>query len=210
MPTIDTTSAIILITDIFGLTNAVQQLATQLAVRSDVKIIAPYAGQNNSFSCEQMAYRVFTEQVTIQNYEETVRQHLKMVCTNTPTLLIGFSVGATVTWNLAAQSALRHFRHIKPICFYGSQIRQHAHKHQPIPIELILPNKEASFDINTFHARLRTKENVLIHQACAGHGFMNKLSRNYSEAHYQKYLQYISMLQMDLNRMEAPPKPFFE
>lgn len=188
-----------LITDIFGRTYAVEDLARALSINCDATIVDPYGGQENLFDCEQAAYRYFMEEVTLTRYEALIRDHLKNTCHTSPTFLIGFSVGATAIWNLSAEGIFSRFSNIKILCFYGAQIRHHIEKNHTQEIEVILPNQETSFDVNTLYKALYLKNNVIIQQENRGHGFMNKLSKKFCQSTYEKHINRLKAIQNSLN-----------
>lgn len=53
---------LLLVTDIFGNTEAVSDLLTELeSSYQEIEIIEPYDGENNYFENEEVAYRKFSE-----------------------------------------------------------------------------------------------------------------------------------------------------
>lgn len=188
-----------LITDIFGRTDATKDLARALSMDCDVTIVDPYDGHENPFDCEQSAYKYFMEKITLVRYEAQIRDHLNKACSAHPTLIISFSIGATAIWNLSAEGIFSRFSNIKILCFYGAQIRHHIEKNHTQEIEVILPNQETSFDVNTLYKALYLKNNVIIQQENRGHGFMNKLSKKFCQSTYEKHINRLKAIQNSLN-----------
>ena len=172
------------ISDIFGKTPELEKLAESLS--EDVEIIDPYAGEFIPFANESEAYDYFKENVGIDRYCEVVRNRLEQ---SPCSMLIGFSVGATVIWLLSADPSLKH--PVKAACFYGSQIRHYPDIEPGISIELILPCYEPDFSVFGLAQKLSEKPNVTIHITAFRHGFMNPRSQNYHHAGFQQCVQWL-------------------
>ena len=73
-------------------------------------------------------------------------------------LLIGFSVGASVIWELSDK--FYNKKKIKAVCFYGSQIRYSLDINPTIEMDLIFPEYEPHFNIKNLFSQLSHKKNV--------------------------------------------------
>ncbi|GHE78644.1 hypothetical protein [Thalassotalea profundi] len=178
----------VLVTDIFGVTPALNNLSKELG---NALIIDPYQGKLMDFIDEQSAYDYFSKHIGLDQYLKLFQAEIKEHA-NIKTL-IGFSVGATILWrysatvnNLNADNTPRNNQHI--IGFYGGQIRHFVDLHPQISIELIFPRSEPHFAINQLIKQLSPVKNVSIIHCDYKHGFMNSHSTNYNPLAYQCYL----------------------
>lgn len=172
--------------DIFGNSQALQELATQLAGK-DSLIIDAYAGQKMNFHTEQMAYDYFMHNVGLTAYALQLLEMLKTI--DQPFNIIAFSVGGSAIWLNCEW--LKSTKVNRVICFYATQIRHHIELQPVLPIELVLAKSEAHFNIDEFKKILKTKKNITIKHSEYLHGFMNKLSGNFSPKAYQAYQQWL-------------------
>ena len=178
----------ILVTDIFGKTPAVIKLNEVLSVGiKSNPIVDPYNGIHMGFKNEAEAYAYFVENVGLEAYQETL---LKVIQSNpSARVLVGFSIGASIIWNLSEQQSIAHIT--RGICYYGSQIRQTPSITPLFDIEFIYPKKEAHFDVVMLASKLAKKENVKARQVANLHGFMNPCSVNYHNAAYVEELDWL-------------------
>jgi len=174
--------SIIIISDVFGVTPALLEIADKLGVCS---IIDPYQGQIMEFKNEADAYSYFIKNVGLDNYLSIL---LKTIESNKhPVTLVGFSVGAAVVWRL---SEIKDDNIIKQaFCYYGSQIRKFTKIEPCFKINLIFPASEPHFDVLELQSSLSTKKNVTIKKVKYLHGFMNYHSSNYSEHGYKEHIE---------------------
>lgn len=173
----------VIVTDIFGRTNAIKDLAG--AVGSVTDIIDPYHGKHMGFDTESRAYAYFMTHVGIHAYEQRLAACLDKI--TGIDLLIGFSVGSAAIWGISG--TLRPEKISRAVCFYGSQIRHTAHIEPGIPIKHILPEKEPGFSIDDLAGILSGKKNVTVHKTPYLHGFMNLLSTNFSRTGYDVWVE---------------------
>jgi dienelactone hydrolase len=172
-------------TDIFGRTAALEALADELSSSSGTPLIVdPYRGVEQHFDTESDAYAAFQRTIGLDAYIQIVQSAVQ--CATQPMLLIGFSVGASAVWALSGESAFPPGT--RAVCFYGSQIRHFTGVAPRLWTELIFPRSETHFDVTRLMAQLSTKAQVHCHQAPHLHGFMNRLSDNFSQAGYDHYL----------------------
>jgi len=174
-------------TDIFGKTDAVQRLAKELP--GETKIIDPYDGKFISFDDESHAYATFSERVGPDVYAARLQEAISNY--EAPFQLLGFSVGATACWRTACQD--KHSGLLQTICIYGSQIRHHSHLQPTSATTVLLPAREASFDIQAHAEALNKIPRVTLKQTPYLHGFMNELSPNYNEEGYARSLAWLKI-----------------
>lgn len=177
---------IVIVSDIFGKTPALCELAEQLSTDKTVEIIDPYQGKYLAFENEAQAYQYFQNHVGIEQYCSILSQKSSIFdqCG-----LIAFSVGATVAWRLSEHL---HRSSIKQmIGFYGSQIRHFTEVKPQIEVELIFPRYEAHFNVQDLSSTLNQNANVTSTCVDYLHGFMNKHSENF---HQEGYLFHMNML----------------
>ncbi|WP_022939888.1 hypothetical protein [Psychromonas hadalis] len=173
----------VFVADIFGKSEALQQLAEQVAGQETL-IIDAYAGQCIDFKNEQAAYDYFSEQVGLSQYAQLLQEKLSSI--KQPFNLIAFSVGGSAVWLNSAMLANTQVNRV--VCFYASQIRHYLSIQPSILIELILPKSELHFDITEFAQNLHKKQRVKIIHSQYFHGFMNKLSLHYDPLGFQGYV----------------------
>ena len=172
-------------TDIFGITDALLQLVDELP--SEKKILDPYAGKATTFDDEPQAYATFIKQMGHDKYEQLLRQELESI--EAPYQLLGFSAGATACWRSVCGEKPLQAR--QTICIYGSQIRHHCHLQPATPTTVILPVQEQAFDIKRHAKKIGELPNVSVKQTPYLHGFMNKLSPNFSALGYREILSWL-------------------
>jgi len=172
---------IILVSDIFGKTPALEKLAHELNVNT---IVDPYEGKNMEFDNESEAYSYFTRYVGHEVYLNTLKECIKSSSKNC--ILIGFSIGATVIWRLSELAIATKIK--SAICFYGSQIRNYTQISPTIDIKLVLPKSEAHFDIVELNQILSKKSRVSSTITNHLHGFMNVHSKHFSKKAYEEFM----------------------
>jgi dienelactone hydrolase len=176
---------LIIATDIFGRTPALEALAEELSSSPGTPLIVdPYGGVDQHFDTESHAYAAFQRTIGLEDYIQIVQAVVQRP--TQPMHLIGFSVGASAIWALSGESAFP--AGTRAVCFYGSQIRHFIDVTPRIEMDLFFPEHEPHFDVTRLMAQLSTKAQVHCHQAPHLHGFMNRLSDNFSQAGYDHYL----------------------
>jgi dienelactone hydrolase len=174
--------------DIFGNTPAFNDLADQLSFGcKDTIRIDPYPGRAMNFKNEADAYACFQATVGLDNY---INKISSVISGQTDDLLfIGFSVGASALWVLSGRTRLPG----PAICFYGSQIRHHLDVEPDNRVQLIFPEHEPHFNVETVIKSLSDKQGVTCTTVPFKHGFMNRLSTNFDSTGYQTYIHFITM-----------------
>jgi len=177
-------SQIFIISDIFGRTPALEQLAQDLAPPGfAVELLDPYKGVDQGFSSQEQAYDAFMAGIGLDDYQKFIKKKLNSY--NGTIFLIAFSVGASAVFRLSGNPAFNHVR--KAICFYPSQIRHFPDIDPCFDLELIFPNCEPGFDVDKMMAMQKRKETVSCQKAPGSHGFMNKLSPGFHERLYEQF-----------------------
>lgn len=173
----------VIVSDIFGRTPALEALAGDAG--SVTAIIDPYGGKEMGFGTESMAYEYFMAHIGIPAYKQQVAARLE----ESPQidLLIGFSVGAAAVWGISG--SLPQEKIARAVCFYGSQIRHDIDVVPLIPMDQILPRKEPEFDIDDLAEILIVKPTVTVHKVPFLHGFMNRVSPNFSQTGYNVWTE---------------------
>lgn len=171
--------------DIFGRTPALENLCK--AVGSDVDLIDPYAGKYMGFQTEEQAYESFMANVGLDAYCNLLQSRLKKVLK--PTILIGFSVGASAIWKISESLNTEKIRSV--VCFYSSQIRHLTAIKPSVIVEYVLPTYEPGFSVDELSHRLSSKKNVVLYKTPYLHGFMNELSKNYNKVGYAEYVDWL-------------------
>ncbi|WP_445495664.1 hypothetical protein [Photorhabdus sp. SF281] len=128
----------IFLTDIHGISNHVKLIAKRLG--GEVSLISPYERENKIPKNKDAMYKYFHNVSSIDEYTCKVRDTLTYI--NTPVILVGFSIGATVAWRLSNDRDLsvQHF-----ICIFGSRIRDYLDVKSIKSTSLFFSNDEKYF-----------------------------------------------------------------
>lgn len=177
---------IIIATDIFGKTPALEQLAATIS--ENAVILEPYNGRHMDFDSEGEVYTYFTENVGLGCYGELVEEYVSS-CSE-KLLLIGFSIGASAIWNLSENRDLSNIS--EAICFYGSQIRNRTDVTPTFPIQMVFPKAERHFSVRQLIDQIENKKNVSVRQVPYFHGFMNEKSENFNLNGYEQGMEILA------------------
>lgn len=187
MPVLSASPRVLIATDVFGATPAVQALIRQLGIQAEV-ISAQLDGQN-SFRNEQLAYQCFLANGGIADYAERVATRLQQQQFD---FALGFSAGASALWLNSPQPAAAGLRQMT--LFYGSRIREFRQLVPACPTRLIFAEQEAAFDPAELVQDLQQRglHAELIKQS--RHGFMNAYSGAYHVKLHSRFIDELSML----------------
>jgi dienelactone hydrolase len=172
---------IIIVSDVFGITAALLKLKDEIGANT---IIDPYKGECMDFENEDEAYSCFMNDVGLDNYASEVFKNTESL--NCETILIGFSIGASVIWKSSVKNESNYIQ--QAFCFYGSQIRNAIEIEPCFKINLVFPKSELHFDVTELIKNLETKPNVKISQVDYLHGFMNYHSSNFNHVGYKEHI----------------------
>lgn len=201
---------LVLITDIFGLNQELQEVTHWLMNTTEmpVKTIDPYQGQQLNFLDEEQAYQHFIKKCGHDQYLNIINQSLSNV--QQDVIIIGFSAGASAAWRYISRDysstkqpqplGVKHF-----IGFYPSQIRHHTHLTPLCSTTLLFPVKEPHFDVKNVIHELTNNSPVNCITTEYYHGFMNPNSAHYSakaNLYYRQQLSYIHPLINDFRLKE--------
>ena len=177
--------SIIFITDIFGLSEATDELSALLS--GSVHVIDPYDAKRYSFVSDDEAYQHFIASGGIRHYQTIVKRALESDRENRK-IAIGFSAGASALWcNLGSAQKLG-IR--EAICFYGSQIRKDVDVSPTCNTSCIFTS-ETTFSVFELMTELSKKALVRCWHTNLVHGFMNKRSRGFNQAAFDFYVDWI-------------------
>mgnify|MGYP005989654727 CR=1 FL=1 len=175
----------IIITDIFGHTDAISNFAENLG--APYEVIEPYNNEELAFQNETEAYTYFMEHIGIEEYAVSITNKLQTL--SQPYVVIAFSAGAGALWSVSDQLDDKNIR--LALLFYGSQIRHYADIKPAFPSHLVFPENEDHFSIPSLIARLAFIPQVTLDVCEYKHGFMNSKSANFNSVGYNKYNQRI-------------------
>lgn len=183
--------AIVLVSDIFGKTPALIELAHALNAEF---IVDPYKGVDMAFTNETDAYAYFIQHVGIETYLGHLTEHITTILKQhkSELSLVGFSVGAAAIWRLSANDTSNKIN--QAFCFYGSQIRNYTEISPHFPVTVIFPKSEPHFDVSSLQQIIATKKQVTVVQSSCFHGFMNKQSSNYNQEEYSQQVHQLRHL----------------
>ena len=88
---------IVIVSDIFGKTPALEKLCSDLPGR--VIIVDPYKGKYLQFKDESEAYSYFSKHVGLDCYSKILENEVELVSDNL--ILVGFSIGASAIWEIS-------------------------------------------------------------------------------------------------------------
>lgn len=176
----------LIVTDVFGKTNAIEKLASEFS--APTAVLDPYDAKDMFFKHEQEAYEYFGAEVGLNLYAEKLIRQIQL-CPDKLNL-IGFSVGASAIWNISPKKGLSNVSSAS--CFYGSQIRNNLNVSPIFPVQLIFPSSEKHFSVSELILILSGREGVYIEQANFLHGFMNRHSKNFNRIGYKQYLDLLT------------------
>jgi len=186
-------NSVIIVTDIYGVTDALNTLKEALCTDAvNVIVLDPYGGLVKNFADEKMAYQAFTQECGHQQYVTRVLDTLKEL--RGKAVVIGFSAGASAAWK-AVDQLESNVRHV--IGFYPSQIRNHLDVQPICPVTLVFPSFEQHFDVESCIAQVAKLEQVQCIKSEYLHGFMNPLSVNFNaqgSSFFNRYLSDVSLL----------------
>jgi len=174
--------SIIIVSDIFGMTPALQKLSAEIGA---AEIIDPYSGKLMEFINESEAYAYFLKNIGLDLYAQILDSRLNNL-TGVQTL-IGFSIGAAVIWKCAENDSTRGVK--SAVCFYGAQIRNYLTVIPNFHINLIFPKHEPHFSVDQLSSQLSHNKNICISKSDYLHGFMNECSVNFNLLGYRTYVK---------------------
>jgi len=179
------TIKIVVVTDIFGQTKALDELVNQLS--GNICIVDPYKEVRLSFDDDQQAYEYFIQSGGMQAYITSLASNLKLL--KEPYLLIGFSAGAAAAWHYLA-AADNYCR--AAALFYGGQIRHYTGLEPLVETTLIHPKMEEHFDLKEIEAQISNQAKVNIVSTKYLHGFMNELSKGFNPEGLNEFTKWIA------------------
>lgn len=194
---------IVVLSDIFGHTDALSHLVEQLQNGLEAKqavtsfaILTPYKDtaveETPTFINEAEAYEYFVEHSSIDKYSQLLASYLDdftqtaVVQEHTTICIIGFSVGASALWSYAGtfnnqdRSCLQSTK-ILGFGYYSSQIRKMTDLSPSFPLEFVFPKHEPHFCIKQVIESIKTNQNLTCRIVDAEHGFMNQYSNNFDD-----------------------------
>lgn len=167
--------------DIFGHTPHLDDLCSLAGC--DYQVVCPYDGNAPEFESEADAYREFMQSVGLDRYVQKLQSAMEVI--QVPSVLVGFSVGASAVWRLCGGKVPKDIT--RAVCFYGSQIRHDTELQPTIPLALIIPRFEPTFDVTELSRALSVKPLVDVEITDERHGFMNPLSVNFDQATHDRF-----------------------
>lgn len=163
-------------TDIFGATAALQQALATLQAKDDrlqIEICQPDSCQSVPvFTDDQLAYQAFIQQGGLERYQLQAQARLQAQPAD---LLLGFSAGAAALWsvlNTATPGAG------KALLCYGGQIRQCSALAPQWPVTCLWSD-EQHFDVRALQLTLQQHPQLQQQHWPQPHGFINPHSKGY-------------------------------
>lgn len=185
---------VLLVTDVFGVTDRVRAFARQLPAH--VVTVSPYP-KALAFAHEQEGYAAFLSVGGVDAYARRAAESLRADAPGREApfdLAIGFSAGATALWLCLAAAELDAHLPRRAELYYGSRIRDHAGLRPRRPVRLLFAEREASFDPVPLAAQLHKQGVEAAVLPGTSHGFMNPLSPGFDPQVMAGELQRLSAL----------------
>ncbi|WP_108946383.1 dienelactone hydrolase family protein [Shewanella halifaxensis] len=171
--------SVMLITDIFGVGEATEQLTASMGSQATVHIIDPYSGLRNHFASEQTAYSAFIERCGHEDYYALAKAAFEQL---EPDVVIGFSAGGNACWRLAADPKAQGKVFC---CFYPTRIHQYLTAEPVAKTQVVFPEYEPGFDVTEVSDIISQLHCVEQQHMPYKHGFMNQASSAYDETGLQ-------------------------
>ncbi len=171
-------SAIVLVHEVFGLTDAVADIADRMRTATGVSVYAPHLLSTDPYprAAEGVAYEQFMATLGPRGLAERLLTYASRRAEDHEALYCaGFSVGATAAWIASADEC---FDAVLPI--YGSRIRDHIDVRPTGRAHLVFAEHEPSFDPHSLAAVLRQTADVTVDVLPHHHGFCSPDSPAYS------------------------------
>ncbi|MFE1591167.1 dienelactone hydrolase family protein [Nocardia sp. NPDC058705] len=172
--------AVVLVHEVFGLTDSILDLAEKLCRTTQATIYAPHLLDTDPFerAGEATAYERFMTTLgpaalAARALDYTAAQ----VSGCAAVYCVGLSVGATAAW---IASASEQFDAVLPV--YGSRIRDHLDVRPTGRAHLVFAEHEPSFDPSSLASTLRTIPGVTVDVLPHHHGFCSADAVTYSES----------------------------
>jgi dienelactone hydrolase len=184
--------AIILVHEIYGVNEHMQSMKERLS-KLGIDVMCPNLLHNEisySYAEEEHAYKIFLQNIGFENGVLQINQViLKLKQQYRKVGVIGFSVGATISW-LCGRNNICDFI----IGCYGSRIRNYIEVKPACPTLLIFANEEKSCDVPKLVDMLEEKRYSFleIKRFDGSHGFMNPSSSHYNKLLANQALQHIN------------------
>ena len=180
-----TKTAVIVVHEIYGSNRHMKGICRLLREYGFDVFCPNLFGQETSFdySQEKTAYYYFMEKVGFTAAVLQIKKLISDIKDNYQKIfVVGFSVGATVTWLCSEEKAIHGV-----VCFYGSRIRRYMEITPKCPALLFFPQEEKSFNVDELMAAF-DKENTEVRKFNGQHGFSDPFSPEYNEESAKKSL----------------------
>ncbi|MDM5193021.1 dienelactone hydrolase family protein [Bacillus hominis] len=173
--------ALVVVHEIYGVNDHMQHVIDRFT-SSHIDVFCPNLLQSQHafhYSDEEKAYQHFMNHIGFDGGKEQIEELINSLSNSyTHIGLIGFSVGATISWLCSNNPKLDFI-----VGCYGSRIRDYVHMKPACATLLIFPEQEASFSVSSLMKTLQQQSNPLleIKQLHGEHGFLNSYAVTYNE-----------------------------
>lgn len=176
---------VIMVSDIFGVTEHVDTLARRIAPEGRVRVLDPYGGRRRAFADEDAAYGAFLAECGHAGYARLVRGALDLA---DECVLVGFSAGAAAVWTALDGfcGPVRRF-----VGFYPSRVRDNPDIALSVPTILIFPAVERHFDVEALIVALAGHKTLTCVRTEYAHGFMNPLSQGFDPLGLERFARVV-------------------
>ncbi|MFD3508102.1 dienelactone hydrolase family protein [Nocardia sp. NPDC058666] len=175
------TAAVVLVHEVFGLTDSMVDLAQRLCEATEATIYVPHLLDTDPFdrADQTIAYERFMTTLGPAALAARVLDYTaaRLAKHYDAVYCVGVSVGATAAW---IASASEQFDAVLPV--YGSRIRDHLDIRPAGRAHLVFAEHEPSFDPHELAPSLAAIDRVSVEVVPFGHGFCSADSPTYAEA----------------------------
>jgi len=161
---------IVVATDIHGTSDSLRSLLSGLG---NPIVLSPWLNDGCPFPGEQEAVAAFHRNDGLTTYQQQIAETVN----GQPSVLIGFSVGATSMWHYIASTQCN--AESRAVLYYGSRIRNSLKLVPRCSASVIFAEHERSFDPCTIVQTISDSGVDCSIIADTHHGFMNPVSANY-------------------------------
>lgn len=180
---------VMLVTDVFGHTPAVDAMLRTLNVQA--VIVSPFDEAGFHFDTEPDAYQSFVVNGGVAAYARKVRD-IQQRYQSSLRYIIGFSAGASAVWMASAHAEFAGIQ--QAVLFYGSRIRDARNVRPVCPTRLIFAEQEVAFKPAELVADLYKRGHQAELIRGTSHGFMNVYSAGSCVKTQDRFLQELHQL----------------
>ena len=176
--------AIIVATDLYGVTQALKDRFLA-HVKEEIIWLSPWETELNPYADEATAHQVFVANDGFTAYSHKIKKAIYLADSE-QIRVIGFSVGATAAWLCLSEDNFKD--KVEACLFYGSRIRNYLDRSPNCLTYTVWSEHEIAFEPAALLKDIEKLNIPAVIEPNSKHGFMNPVSKNFSEFLLTKYL----------------------